>query len=151
MIEKGEIDVKITLGNDVEVTLLPNGEYRRFLEDAISYYLCTGTYNVNKIIFQYIDITNEPVDFVQTIIDNLPEAALHYLIDVLNENDNILVRLTYYPGEQTGFEIYYQCDCESNEVEDLIDYILKNNDFACEEWKYTEIINGHQRYIGQED
>ena len=135
--------------SELEYELL-NGEYRRYKEhdgNENAEYLCVGLFNTNKVLFQYIDTLNEPVDFVQSVISNIPEYAMDYLVGVLNKNNNIFIRLTFYPGEPTGFEIYYDCDCKENDINSLIKWMNIHNDFAATEYAYTEIINGHQKHI----
>lgn len=148
---KGNDIMKMQFNNkEIDVELL-NGEYVRYVDDDTqsAEYLCVGLYGNNRILFQYIDTTNESVDFVERVVENIPEFALDYLINALTNNDNILVRLTFMPVLPTGFEIYYNYDCESNEVGDIIKWISENNDFAATEFRYTEIINGHQKCVGE--
>ena len=127
---------------------LLEGEYYRFATvdpTRINYYLCVGTYKTNKILFQYVDTKNEPVDYVQAVIDNLPKVALEYLVDVLNTNEKVLVFISHVPGSITHFDIYYQSDCESNATDDLLDWMMDHNDWAAKQYNYTEIIDGKQR------
>ena len=124
------------------------GEYYRFATadpTRINYYLCVGTYKTNKILFQYVDTKNVPVDYVQAVIDNLPKVALEYLVDALNTNENVLVFISHVPGSITRFDIYYQSDCESNATDDLLDWMMDHNDWAAKQYNYTEIIDGKQR------
>lgn len=136
--------------SELEYELL-DGEYRRYVEengDEGAEYLCIGLFGSNKIFFQYIDTIKEPVDFVESVISNIPEFALDYLVNLLNETEDMLVRATFYPGSPTGYEVYYNCDCESNEISNLIEWMANHNDFAAVEYRYTEIIDGHQKCIG---
>jgi redox-regulated HSP33 family molecular chaperone len=130
---------------------LLDGEYRRYVENDVqtAEYLCVGVCGKNKILFQYINTAGESIDFVERIVDNIPEFALDYLTDVLTKNDDMLVRLTFIPVLPTSFEIYYNCDCESNVISDIIQWMSENNDFAATEFRYTEIINGHQKCVGE--
>ena len=128
------------------------GEYRRYVETDGSRngeYLCLGVCGVNRIFFQYVDTTGEVVDFVQRIVDNIPGFALEYLMDVLDNNVDVLVRLTFIPVLPTSFEIYYDCDCENNDVGSVIKWMGENNDFAATEYRYTEVVNGHQKCVGE--
>ena len=147
---KGFKIMKMKFGNsNIEFDLL-NGEYRKLEEESgkmICYYLCVGLCGANRILFHYIDTTHEPIDFIQSIIDNLIDMALNYLDGVLNANDNVLVHMSLYPGESTGYNIYYGCDCESNDINDLIAWMSNHNDFAAKEYNFTEIIDGHQQHI----
>ena len=129
-----------------------DGEYRRYAEDdgtQSAEYLCVGVCGNNKILFQYADTTGEAVDFIQDIIDNIPEFALDYLVNVLNTNNNVLVRMTFMPNSATGYEIYYDCGCENNDTSSIIMWIGENNDFAATEFRYTEVVNGHQKCAGE--
>lgn len=131
--------------SELEMELF-DGEYWRFRgEDELNHYFCVGVLDTNKIFFQYIDTTQESVDFVQSVISNVPELAMQYLIDVLSENNDLLVRLIFQAGSPTGFEIYYDCDYQSTDIGGLIDWMGTHNDFAATEYRYTEIINGHQQ------
>ena len=137
--------------SELEFKLL-DGEYRRYIdEDKNKYaeYLCVGEFDTSRVLFQYIDTTNEVVDYVQSIISNIPEFALDYLVTALSTNNDVLVRLTLYPGEPTSFEIYYHCYCEDNDINNLIGWMGAHNDFAATEYKYTEVVNGHQKCVGE--
>lgn len=130
---------------------LLDGEYRRYVDEIgamSSRYLCVGISGSNRILFQYIDTVHEPVDFIQSVISNIPDPALEYLIDVLSANNNILVALTFVPGCPTSYDIYYECDCNDNNINNLEKWMIDNNDFAAFEYKYTEIINKHQVCAG---
>ena len=133
--------------SELEYELL-DGEYRRYADEGYGEYLCVGLFDTNKMLFQYIDTTMEPVDFVQSVISNLPEFALYYLLNVLQTNNNMLIRLTFSPETPTGFEIYYDCSCQDNDINSIIEWISANNDFAAAEYRYTEVINGHQQCAG---
>ena len=136
---------------EFEVELL-NGEYRRYVnENGVqdAEYLCVGLYGENKILFHYIDTTGTIVDYIQNVMDNIPEYALEYLTNILNKHTNVLVRLTFIPVFPTSFEIYYDSHCESNDVNDIIQWMGENNDFAATEFRYTEVINGHQKCVGE--
>ena len=131
---------------------LLNGEYHRYVEEDDSRrgeYLCVGICGNNKILFQYINTVDITTDFVESIVENIPEFALDYLTNVLDKNDNVLIRLTFIPVLPTSFEIYYNCDCESNEVNEIVKWMGENNDFAATEFRYTEVIDGHQKCAGE--
>lgn len=131
---------------------LLDGEYRRYVEEDDSRsaeYLCVGVCGMNRILFQYIDTTGESVNFVQRIVDNIPDFALEYLMDVIDKNINLLVRMTFVPVLPTSFEIYYDCDCEDDDINSIIKWISENNDFAATEYRYTEVVNGHQKCVGE--
>lgn len=144
--------MKIKQLGDLNIDLL-EGEYHRFVDDdgtRTNYYLCVGLNGTNKLLFHYIDVDGTPVDYVQTTIDNLPEVALNYLTRVIANNDNLIAHVNYYPGWPTGFDLYYDSNCESNLIDDIVQWEKSHNDFAAKEYSYTEIINGKQRPIGQE-
>ena len=140
---------------DSELTLeLLNGEYRRYInatDEMRAEYLCVGLLNTNRILFQYIDTVLEPVDYVQSVISNIPEMALEYLVYVLENKENMLVHMVFVPGRETCYDIYYECDCSDNETISLLKWALNHNDCAAFEYKYTEIINGHQVCAGSEE
>jgi hypothetical protein len=139
--------------SELEMELL-NGEYRRYIDEngtMSARYVCVGILGDNRMLFQYIDTVQEPVDFIQSVISNIPDPALDYLVDVLSENSNVMVMLMFVPGSATGYDIYYDCTCASNDVNSLEQWVMTNNDFAAFEYKYTEITNGHQRCAGTEE
>ena len=127
------------------------GEYRRYVDvnGKHAEYLCIAKYNNNKILLQYIDTTGVVVDFVQTLMDNMPDVAFDYLMSVISNKDNILARATFIPATPTSFEIYYDCDNDSDNIDEVIDWMRHHNDFAAETYRYTEIVNGHQRCVGE--
>lgn len=136
--------------SELEYELL-EGEYRRYVEEEgqAGEYLCVGVFNTNRVLFHYVDTVKEPVDFVQSVISNIPDFAMDYLINALSENDDMLVRLIFIPGAPTGFEIYYNCYCEENDINSLVAWMSAHNDFAATEYRYTEVINGHQKCVGE--
>lgn len=78
-------DFFVKLG-DLDVKLL-EGEYHRFRPNDArggNFYLCLGLVGENKILFQYVDTLNQPKDYVQEVLNNIPEIALKYLVKVLN-------------------------------------------------------------------
>lgn len=145
-------NMKMQFNNKKIELELMDGEYRRYVDGdntRSGEYLCIGICGNNKILFQYIDTTGEAVDFVQRTVDNIPDFALDYLTDVLVKNSDILVRLTFVPVLPTSFEIYYDCDYESNDMNGVIEWMANHNDFAATEFRYTEIVNGHQKCVGE--
>lgn len=143
-------DIIVKLG-DLNVKLL-EGEYHRFQKDdgnRANFYLCTGLVGENKLLFQYVDTLNQPVDFVKAVVDNIPNVALEYLVNVLNTHKNVLVFVSHLPGCITCFDIYYGSTCESNVTDDLLDWMMDHNDWAAKTFNYTEIIDGKQRPVGE--
>ena len=129
---------------------LLDGEYRKYVgeEGKHAEYLCIAKYHNNKILLQYVDTTGVITDFVQTLMDNIPNMAFDYLMDVMDKHSNILTRATFIPATPTSFEIYYDCDCNTDDINKIIEWMGNNNDFAAEDYRYTEIIDGHQRCVG---
>lgn len=130
---------------------LLDGEYRRYADVGGEHaeYLCVAKYNGNRILVQYVDTTGVVVDFVQTLMDNMPDFAFDYLIGTMNRNNDVLARITFIPATPTSFEIYYDCDYEGDDVDGIIDWMYQHNDFAAETYRYTEVINGHQKCVGE--
>jgi hypothetical protein len=131
---------------------LLDGEYYRYVEEdgtRSGEYLCMGICGENKVLFQYIDTTDEAIDYIKRVVENIPDFALGYLSDVLDKYNNILVRLMFVPALPTSFEIYYNCDCTSNDMDAIIGWMADNNDFAATQYRYTEIVNGHQKCVGE--
>lgn len=137
--------MEIKLG-EMNVRLL-EGEYHRFRPTGsrgANFYLCVGLIGENKLLFQCVDTLNQPKDYVQAVIDNIPDVALEYLVDVLNTHKNVLVFMSHVPGNITCFDIYYENTCESNVIDDLLDWMTDHNDWAAKQYNYTEIIDGKQ-------
>ena len=130
---------------------LLDGEYRRYADVGGEHaeYLCVAKYNGNRMLVQYVDTTGIVVDFVQTLMDNMPNFAFDYLVSVMNNNNNVLARTTFVPATSTSFEIYYNCDYVSDDIDGIIDWMRQHNDFAAETYRYTEVINGHQKCVGE--
>ena len=130
---------------------LLDGEYRRYANVGGNHaeYLCIAKYNNNRILIQYIDTTGVIVDFVQTLMDNMPKFAFDYLIGVMSDKDNVLARATFIPATPTSFEIYYDCDYTNDNIDGIINWMREHNDFAAETHRYTEVVNGHQKCVGE--
>lgn len=131
------------------------GEYRRYRnhskEPEHSEYLCVAKYNGNRLLLQYVGTEDETVDFVETLFSRLPEFAFDYLMSVLDKYENILVRATYVSMEDAiaSYEIYYDCDCLRDDIDSVLGWMISHNDFASETYRYTEIVNGHQKCVGE--
>ncbi len=130
--------------NNIEFEL-QNGTMFRFENGEPPYYCDIGIMNNgNRVLFYYTDCT-EIVDYIDGVITHLPKFAAGYLETVLNNNKNVLVRLWYTPGSEVScFEIYYDADCESNDILEVISWMAKHNDFAAANYCYTAVRNGHQ-------
>ena len=133
---------------------LLDGEYRRYRnrpgEPEHAEYLCVAKYKGNRLLLQHIRTDGEIVGFVETLFNNMPNFAFDYLMSVLDEHQKIIVRATYMTVEDspTSFEIYYGCDCESDQIDDILAWMINNNDWAAENYRYTEVVNGHQKCVG---
>jgi hypothetical protein len=130
---------------------LLNGEYRRYVDvnEQSAEYLCIAKHNDNKLLLQYVDTTGLIIDYVQTLMDNLPNIAFDYLMDVISQRQDVLARVTFTPATPTGFEIYYDCDYSGDDIDGIIGWMLEHNDWAAESYRYTEIVNGHQKCVGE--
>ena len=130
--------------NSVELEL-QNGTMFRFDNGDPPYYCDIGIMNNgNKVLFYYTDCT-EVIDYIDGVIVHLPTFAAGYLEDILINHKNILVRLWYNPGSEAScFEIYYDCNCTSNDILEVINWMANHNDFATANYCYTEVRNGHQ-------
>ena len=130
---------------------LLKGEYRRYVSDneQSAEYLCIAKYNDNKLLLQYVDTTGAIVDYVQTLMDNMPNMVFDYLMDVIGQRKDVLVRTTFIPANPTSFEIYYDCDYNGDDIDGIIEWMLEHNDWAAESYRYTEIVNGHQKCVGE--
>ena len=134
-------DIKVKIGK-IELTL-QDGTMVRFIDEEPYYFDIGIQDNGNKVLFYY-DPATEAADYIETIISRLPDAPSKYLENVLNTNKNILVRLFYLCDDESGFEIYYDCDELSVEFLDISNWIMDHNDWAEYGEKYTEICGGHQ-------
>jgi hypothetical protein len=126
--------MKMQLNNKEFNFELLDGEYRRYVEeDGSRYgeYLCIGVCGANRVLFQYIDTIGESVDFVQQVIDNIPDFALEYLIDVLDKNINLTTtnerqdRIKVHTGDmhsRTSDRCHIQILCESSEERERSEY-----------------------------
>ena len=128
-----------------------DGEYRRYVDVGGRHaeYLCVAKYNGNRILLQYVDTTGVVVDFVQTLMENMPDFAFDYLMNAMNSQSNVLARAIFVPATPTSFEIYYDSDSNSDNIDEIIDWMLQHNDFAAETYRYTEVVNGHQKCAGE--
>ena len=131
---------------------LLDGEYRRYrnelgeLEHAE--HLCLSRFNGNQLLLQYMDSTGVPVNYVQTLFENIPDFAFEYLMNVLEKKTNVLVRLIFISDAPTSFEIYYECDICTESIDETVQLMVYHNDFAAMEYRYTEVANGHQKCVG---
>ena len=133
---------------------LGEGEYCRYIEDDGSTsgeYLCNGTFNDNQLLFQYVDLSGEAVNYVERILEKLPDFAFEYLMAILTERQDLAVRLSCITGSPTAYEIYYNYDQADSDVSSFLQWMGTHNDFAAQEFRYTQIINGHQSCIGRDE
>lgn len=131
---------------------LLDGEYRRYRnmpgQPEQAEFLCIAKYKENQLLLQYIDSTGVPVNYVKTLFENIPDFAFEYLMNVLDKQTNILVRMTFVPEAPTSFEIYYECDSCTDSIDETVRWMASHNDFASMEYRYTEVVNGHQKCVG---
>ena len=133
---------------------LLDGEFRRYrdipkLENREEYYT-VAKYNGNRLFLQHVRTDGKIVDYVRTLFENIPDFAFDYLISVLNSHQSVMVCASYVAIEDamTSFTIYYGCDCDSNQIDDILAWMISNNDWAAENYRYTEVIDGHQKCVG---
>ena len=133
---------------------LLDGEFRRYRDFPElanrEEYLTVAKYNGNRILLQHVRTDGEIVDYVRTLFEKIPDFAFDYLMSVLNSHQNVTVCASYVAIEDamTSFTIYYSCDCDSDQIDDIIAWMISNNDWAAENYRYTEVVDGHQKCVG---
>lgn len=133
---------------------LLDGEFRRYRDFPElanrEEYLSVAKYNGNRILLQHVRTDGEIVDYVRTLFEKIPDFAFDYLMSVLNNHQGVMVCASYVAIEDamTSFTIYYGCDCDSDQIDDIIAWMISNNDWAAENYRYTEVVNGHQKCVG---
>ena len=133
---------------------LLGGEMYRVTEnngEQYAYYLQLAKYRTNKVLFYHDGADKEIVNYVKTIIDALPEVATEYLVTQLRIKKNVVVRC-WYSAESgnSAYEIYYDADdCLSEDNQEIAKWMNEHNDWSAEEYRFTEVINGHQTVIGE--
>lgn len=131
-----------------------DGEYRSYPLDMGFHadFFCLAKYGDNRILVHYIDTKNKSVDYTNIVFENIPGHVFEYLIDVLSKETNILVHASYVSvdGCVSKVDIYYDCDCSSNCIDDLLVWTFDHNDFEAETSRFTEIRNGHRKSIDQQ-
>ena len=133
---------------------LLDGEFRRYRDFPElanrEEYLTVAKYNGNRILLQHVRTDGKIVDYIRTLFENIPDFAFDYLMSVLNSHQNIMSCVSYVAIEDamTSFTIYYGCDCDSDQIDDIIAWMISNNDWAAENYRYTEVVEGHQKCVG---
>ena len=133
---------------------LLDGEFRRYRDFPElanrEEYLSVAKYNGNRILLQHVRTDGEIVDYVRTLFEKIPDFAFDYLMSVLNNHQGVMVCASYVAIEDamTSFTIYYGCDCDSDQIDDIIAWMISNNDWAAENYRYTEVVDGHQKCVG---
>ena len=126
---------------------ISNGEMHR-LRDASGneseYYVALGSCLGHNIFFNYTCVNSYELDYIAEIINGLPEFASNYLLDVMQNNNNLLIYLTRYIDEDSCYDIYYNFDGDDLSIDGLVNWMQLNNDFAAINYRYTEIKNGKQ-------
>lgn len=131
---------------------ITTGEMHTLVENSgetSKYYVALAEVGSNTILFHYTDASQNTLDYVDSIINGLPDFAKNYLAQVVNDNDNLLIHWSQYPNTDSGYTIYYDCDCENKDLIELPYWMQVNNDFAFVDYRYTEVKNGHQMIVGQ--
>ena len=133
---------------------LLDGEFRRYRDFPElanrEEYLTVAKYNGNRILLQHVRTDGEIVDYIRTLFEKIPDFAFDYLMSVLNSHQSVMVCAFYVAIEDamTSFTIYYSCDCDSDQIDDIIAWMISNNDWAAENYRYTEVVDGHQKCVG---
>ena len=133
---------------------LMDGEFRRYRDFPElanrEEYLTVAKYNGNRILLQHVRTDGEIVDYVRMLFEKIPDFAFDYLMSVLNNHQSVMVCASYIAIEDamTSFTIYHGCDCDSDQIDDIIAWMISNNDWAAENYRYTEVVDGHQKCVG---
>lgn len=124
-----------------------NGETHRRIDDfgnMSAYYVAVGYCMGHTILFYYTNIDDYNTDYVNEIINGIPDFASNYLLNVMRNHNNLLVHLTRYPNADSCYDIYYDFDGVDLSISELVNWMQFNNDFAAITYRYTEIKNGKQ-------
>lgn len=127
------------------------GEIHRLRDDLgneSEYYVALGNCLGHTVLFNYTHINNYDLDYIYEIINGIPEFASNYLLNVMQNNDNLLIYLTRYLDVDSCYDIYYDFDGDDLSINGLVNWMQLNNDFAATSYRYTEIKNGKQSIPG---
>lgn len=127
------------------------GEMHRQIDDyanETAYYIALGHCLGHKIVFCYTNIDNYNMNYVQEIMNGIPNFAANYLLDVMHNNNNLLIYITRYADADSCYDIYYDFDGDDMSISELVNWMQLNNDFAAANYRYTEIKDGKQSIPG---
>lgn len=127
------------------------GEMHRQIDELGNesmYYVALAKCLEHNIVFCYTNIDRHDINYVDEIIDGIPSFAANYLLDVMQNNDNLLVYITKYNNADSCYDIYYDFDGDDLSISGLVNWMQINNDFAMVNYRYTEIKNGKQTIPG---
>lgn len=127
--------------------IISNGEIHRLRDDfgnESEYYVALGHCLGHHILFNYTNIENYDLDYINEIIVGIPEFASNYLVDAMQHNDNLLIYLTRYLDADSCYDIYYDFNGDDLSINGLVNWMQLNNDFGAINYRYTEVKNGKQ-------
>ena len=136
-------------GTPLNVT---KGEMHRQIDEfgnMSAYYIAIGDCLGHTVLLCYTNIDNYNINYVDKIISGLPNFASNYLLDTMYNNSNLLIYITRYLDSDSCYDIYYDFKSEDKSIDNLVNWMQLNNDFAMTNYKYTEIKNGKQTIPGQ--
>lgn len=123
------------------------GEVHRWRDDdgnESACYLALAECLGHNIVFNYTYVDNESVNYINEIINGLPVFASNYLLNVMENNSNLLIYITRFKNEDSCYDIYYDFEEDDMSLDDVVNWMQLNNDFAAVNYRYTEIKNGKQ-------
>lgn len=115
--------------------------------DADPYFVAIGTCGTHTILFHRMFESDQIEDFIDSIITGLPSQAEDYLDEVLTTNDNVLVHWSRYHNTPSAYDIYYDFTGDNQSIEEMLNWMQLNSDFAATNYRYTEIKDGKQTVI----
>lgn len=130
---------------------ITTGEVHRQVDEfgnESMYYVALAECLGHNILFCYTSIDKHDINYVNEIITGIPSFAANYLLDVIQNNDNLLIYITKYTNADSCYDIYYDFNGDDLSVGGLVNWMQLNNDFAMVNYRYTEIKNGKQTILG---
>lgn len=131
---------------------ITNGEMHKQIDEVgnmSEYYIATANCLGHTVVFCYTDIDDYNVNYVGKIISGIPSFAVNYLLNTMYNNDNLLIYIARYANADSCYDIYYDFNEEDKSIDNMINWMQINNDFAMANYRYTEIKNGKQTIPGQ--
>lgn len=128
-----------------------NGEMHKQVDEfgnEAMYYVALAECLGHNIVFCYTCIDAYDINYIDKIIEGIPDFAANYLLDAMTHNDNLLVYITRYLDVDSCYDIYYDFDGDDISINGLVNWMQINNDFAMTNYRYTEIRNGKQTIPG---